>query len=61
MLLCKRRSLLDNFEWTKGFTSRFGITHVDFGSAERTRTLKDSARWYQDYVQRQRLQCSRPQ
>jgi beta-glucosidase len=45
-------SLLDNFEWTSGYAKRFGIVHVDY--ATQRRTLKDSARWYQGFLQRQR-------
>ncbi len=37
-------SLLDNFEWSYGYSKRFGIVHVDY--ATQARTLKDSARWY---------------
>ena len=42
-------SLLDNFEWSKGYTIRYGITYVDY--ATQTRTLKDSALWYRDFIQ----------
>jgi len=37
-------SLLDNLEWSLGFSKRFGIVHVDF--ATQIRTPKDSARYY---------------
>ena len=37
-------SLLDNFEWSHGYSKRFGIVHVDFETQKRT--LKDSARFY---------------
>jgi len=37
-------SLMDNFEWSFGFSKRFGLIHVDYETLERT--PKDSARWY---------------
>lgn len=37
-------SLLDNFEWSHGFSKRFGIVHVDFETQRRT--PKASARYY---------------
>ncbi len=37
-------SLLDNFEWEKGFGPRFGLVHVDYGSQRRT--LKPSGSIY---------------
>ena len=37
-------SLLDNFEWSCGFSKRFGLVHVDFETLQRT--PKASARWY---------------
>jgi beta-glucosidase len=37
-------SLLDNFEWSFGYTRRFGIVHVDYETQKRT--IKDSGEWY---------------
>jgi beta-glucosidase len=37
-------SLLDNFEWSFGYSKRFGIVWVDYDTYERT--LKDSAKFY---------------
>jgi beta-glucosidase len=37
-------SLLDNFEWSYGYSKRFGLIYVDYETLERT--PKDSARWY---------------
>ncbi len=42
-------SFLDNFEWASGYEKRFGIVHVDYTT--QTRTLKDSALWYQQFLQ----------
>jgi beta-glucosidase len=41
-------SLIDNFEWTFGYAKRFGLVHVDF--ATQRRTLKDSARFYNEVI-----------
>jgi beta-glucosidase len=41
-------SLLDNFEWSYGFSKRFGIFHVDYDSLDRS--WKDSARYYQEVI-----------
>lgn len=43
-------SLMDNFEWAEGYEKRFGIVHVDFGT--QARTVKQSGRWYQDFLAR---------
>jgi beta-glucosidase len=41
-------SLLDNFEWSLGYSKRFGIVHVNFDTQERTQ--KDSARYYTSVI-----------
>ncbi|OEL22948.1 putative inactive beta-glucosidase 14 [Dichanthelium oligosanthes] len=41
-------SLLDNFEWTSGYTYRFGLYHVDFKTLKRTPKL--SAKWYRKFL-----------
>ena len=41
-------SLLDNFEWSLGYSQRFGIVHVNY--ATQKRTVKDSALWYRDVI-----------
>lgn len=41
-------TLLDNFEWAWGYTRRFGIVHVDYGTQRRT--PKASARWLAGFL-----------
>jgi beta-glucosidase len=41
-------SLMDNFEWASGYAKRFGIVYVDYDTQQRT--LKDSAKWYRDFL-----------
>ena len=41
-------SLLDNLEWSLGYSKRFGLVHVNFETLERT--PKDSAKFYADVV-----------
>lgn len=41
-------SLLDNFEWARGYSKHFGIVHVDRSTMERT--VKASGRWYRDFL-----------
>ena len=41
-------SLLDNYEWAKGFSLRFGIVHTDYTSLKRT--PKRSAEFYREVI-----------
>ncbi|PON84867.1 Glycoside hydrolase [Trema orientale] len=41
-------SLLDNFEWTCGYTVRFGLYHVDYDTLNRRPRL--SAVWYKEFI-----------
>lgn len=41
-------SFLDNFEWSYGYTKRFGLVHVNF--ATQKRTPKDSFYWYKEFL-----------
>jgi beta-glucosidase len=46
-------SLLDNFEWAEGYSKRFGIVFVDYGTQRRI--PKMSARWYREVIGRNGL------
>ena len=41
-------SLLDNFEWTFGFSKRFGLIYVDYQTL--ARIPKASAKWYRKHI-----------
>ncbi|MFN2601302.1 MAG: GH1 family beta-glucosidase [Gemmatimonadaceae bacterium] len=41
-------SLLDNFEWSHGYSRRFGIVHVNYETQERT--VKSSGRFYSHVI-----------
>jgi beta-glucosidase len=41
-------SLLDNLEWSLGYSKRFGVVHVDFATQQRT--IKDSGRLYAEII-----------
>ena len=45
-------SLMDNFEWSEGYTLRYGIVHVDFETQRRT--PKDSAHFIRSLSKRER-------
>ena len=46
-------SLLDNFEWADGYTSRFGLHYVDYATQKRTPKL--SAALYREVIARNAL------
>ena len=46
-------SLLDNLEWSLGYTKRFGLVHVDFATQQRT--LKRSAHVYREVIRNRGL------
>ena len=41
-------SILDNFEWERGYSRRFGLVRVDYETLERI--PKQSAYWYRDVI-----------
>lgn len=41
-------SLMDNFEWALGYSSRFGIVYIDYPTQKRI--IKDSGYWYKDII-----------
>jgi beta-glucosidase len=41
-------SILDNFEWERGYSKRFGLVRVNYETL--TRTPKQSAYWYRDVI-----------
>ena len=46
-------TLVDNFEWARGFSERMGIVHVDH--ATQKRTIKDSAYWVREMIRSQEV------
>ena len=42
-------SFMDNFEWAKGYSDRFGIVYLDYKTQKRT--PKESAYWYKKLIE----------
>ena len=42
-------SIMDNFEWSLGYSERFGIVYVDYNNQERI--VKDSGYWYKNWIE----------
>lgn len=43
-------SLMDNFEWSFGYSKRFGLIHVEYETQKRT--IKDSGEWYAEVIRK---------
>jgi beta-glucosidase len=46
-------SLLDNFEWSYGFSKRFGLVRVNYETQERI--IKDSGHWFARLIEARRI------
>jgi beta-glucosidase len=46
-------TLMDNFEWSSGFSKRMGLVYVNYQNQERI--IKDSGRWVAELVRAQKL------
>lgn len=42
-------SFMDNFEWARGYSERFGLVYVDYETGERI--VKDSGYWYKNFIE----------
>uniref|UniRef100_A0A0A0M010 Beta-glucosidase n=1 Tax=Cucumis sativus TaxID=3659 RepID=A0A0A0M010_CUCSA len=43
-------TLLDDFEWARGYTMRFGITYIDFKNKTLERIPKLSSKWFTHFL-----------
>ncbi|KAJ0171330.1 hypothetical protein K1T71_012880 [Dendrolimus kikuchii] len=48
-------TLMQNYEWYSGYTFDFGLYHVDHNSSLRTRTPRDSAKYYASVIKARSL------
>jgi len=48
-------SLIDNFEWLKGYTEKFGLYYVNMSSPNLDRIPKKSSRYYADVVKQRKV------
>ncbi len=51
-------SLLDNFEWARGYGQRFVLVHADYDTL--TRTPKDSYHWFRALITAHRARTEKP-
>jgi beta-glucosidase len=51
-------SLMDNMEWSLGYSKRFGMVHVNYGTLERT--PQDSAHWSSKVIARNGASLAEP-
>jgi beta-glucosidase len=42
-------SIMDNFEWAKGFSERFGLIYIDYPTQQRI--IKDSGYWFKSVIE----------
>ena len=45
---------MDNFEWALGYSQRFGLVYVDYGTLKRV--VKDSGRWFANVIRENGLE-----
>jgi lactase-phlorizin hydrolase len=45
-------ALMDNFEWSEGYTQHFGLHSVDFDDPERKKTAKASSLFYAGIIRK---------
>ncbi|KAM3955826.1 myrosinase 1-like [Aphomia sociella] len=48
-------SLMDNLEWREGYRSKFGLYYVNFTDPQRTRIPRKSAKYYSEFIRKQKL------